>query len=323
MTRAKILLPAVLMAVGLASASPAVISQAQSNSTIQIIAIDANPTGNTATSLGPLNACVRTEPGSDVTVDLIVDAVPGPPDVNGIVGFEISVDYSPALLAVSAYDYEYLLAAVGSFEPFEALGDPVPDTDGTLNISVADLAVNNPDPGSNTESGPGVLARITLRAEAAGIATVTPVQDANHYPNIINQQNNATDVDSIAGAQIAIGQDCPVPPDSTPVARPIPHISDIIQATPTPPPAGTQPTPGATATSAPGTGAASGSASPGPSATPRSPTPTPTVDGAAGTERDSGSSTGTVIAVIILALAGLGLTGAGGFVLYRRAAQGS
>ncbi len=317
MRRFLFFVPALTIAVALAATgAPAPSSHAQSGASIHIIAIDADPAGNTATSLGPLNACVRTEPGADVTVDLIADAVPGPPDVNGIIGFEISVDYSAALLKVSAYDYEFLLAATGTFEPFEALGDPAPDTDGRLNISVADLAVNSPGPGDNTEAGPGVLARLTLTAQAAGIATVAPVFDSDHYPTILNQQNQVTDVDSIAGVQIAIGRDCPVPPNSTPVAQPIPSPVPAA-ATPTPAP-GQTPPPGASGTATPATGAPSGAASPLPSGTATAPTGGPGGTG----EGDGGASTGVVIAVVALALAGLGLAGAGGLVLYRRAQGG-
>ncbi len=315
MRRFLFFVPALTIAVALAATgAPAPSSHAQSGASVHIIAIDADPAGNTATSLGPLNACVRTEPGANVTVDLIADAVPGPPDVNGIVGFEISVDYSAALLKVSAYDYEFLLAASGDFEPFEALGDAVPDTDGRLNISVADLAAGTA--ASPAEVGPGVLARIALSARAAGIATVAPVFDSDHYPTIINAQNDVTDVDSIAGVQIAIGRDCPVPPNSTPVAQPIPSPVPAAATSTLAP--GQTPPPGASGTATPATGAPSGAASPRPSGTATAPTGGPGGTG----EGDGGASTGVVIAVVALALAGLGLAGAGGLVLYRRAQGG-
>ena len=49
---------------------------AQTKSTINLVAVDAVTDGNTKTSLGPRDTCVRTEQGSKVTVDVIVDSVP-------------------------------------------------------------------------------------------------------------------------------------------------------------------------------------------------------------------------------------------------------
>ena len=159
---------------------------AGSGSTIQLIAMDADPTGNTATTLGHLDPCVRTEPGSDVTVDLVVDAVP---DDRPFIGYQIDIDYDPSLLEVIAVDNGFLLGASGDFEPFEGLSEPLPDSDGSFTIIIADLA-SGATPGANMETGPGVLSRVTLRAKAAGVSALAPgFEPPDVYPALIDGNN--------------------------------------------------------------------------------------------------------------------------------------
>lgn len=291
---------------------------AQAGPAINLIAVDADPQGNTATSLGPLNACTRAEPGATVTVDVVVDAVPGPPTQNGIVGFELYIDYPADLVSVTAVDHEFLLGAVGTYAPFEGLSDPLPDSDGRYYLAIADLATNDPDNGSNVEEGPGVLARLTLTAKAAGIAGVSVVfQPPDIYPTVLNNQNVTLDVQNLAAAQIAIGQDCPVPPESAPVPQPIPPF-DEATITPTPTPGPTDRPPPATPT--PGAGSPAADGSPTPPPTPRARTsPTPTANPEDQEEEgDGGASAGTIALVVVLVAAGGGLAGAGGYMLYRR-----
>lgn len=319
MRRIPLLALTLILAVALAAAGATLPgARAQSGASIHIIAIDADPAGNTATSLGPLNACVRAEPGAQVTVDLVVDAVPGPPAVYGIVAFEAYIDYAPDILEASAIDYEFLLGARGTFAPFEGLGDTTPDRDGRLYIAVADLATNDPSAGDNVEEGPGVLARITFTTKAAGLAAVAPVfEPPDIYPTVINNQNLTTNVETIAGAQIAVGQDCPVPPAAISVPQPIPPYNEAFTTpSPTLPPGATQPP---ESSETPAAGAPSRSPSPRPS---NPGTATPDDPDVAVDEGDGGTSTLTVIAVAALALAGTGLAGTGGLILYRRRSQG-
>jgi len=85
-------------------------ASAQSQSSIQLVAMDADPAGNTATSLGHLDPCVRAEPGSEVTVDLVVDSVP---EDRPFLGFQIEVVYEPTVLEVTGVGYDYLLLPMG------------------------------------------------------------------------------------------------------------------------------------------------------------------------------------------------------------------
>lgn len=289
---------------------------AQPSDSIQIIAIDANISGNTATSLGPLNSCVRAEPGQSVAVDLVADAVP---EDRGIIGFEIAIDYTAANLEVATSDSEFLLAAEPPFEPFQGLSDPVPDTDGRYQISVLDLQSNN-TPGSSIESGPGVLARITLTAKGAGLATIGPVfNPPQQYPTVLDRNNEMIGVASIGKATIAVGQDCTVPPEATPEVTELPPIGEVFPSVTTPPGG----TPGPTGADGNGeVGSPTGNATATTSGTPKPSKTNGETNGGpavAGTdEGDGGTNAGTVIAAAILALGGVGLAAGGGWMLYRR-----
>ena len=300
---------------------------AQSASSIDYVGIDPVTSGNTATSLGPRDGCARVEPGAQTQVDVVEDRVP--PEHS-----------DPNLLQVTDINNELFLASNGSFEPFEGLSDPLPDTDGNVLIEVADLASNNPDPGSNMETGPGVLSRLTFQAKAVGTSTISigfqPNPPNDEYPEIIIETGGQIEVNKIGAAQLAIGQDCsPTPPGASPGATPgpqitqLPPLASIQPPTDTPGPGdtaaptptlGPNDTPRPTGSGTPGGGSASpsGSAAAGGSATgtPR-PSLTPGVLPAAGSDSD-GSDTAAIIAVALLGAAGVALAGGGGWLLYKR-----
>ena len=288
---------------------------AQSTATAKIVAVDAVTTGNAATTLGPLNSCVRAEPGSSVTVDLVVDSVPAD---RGIIGFQIVIRYDPAILTLTAVNNEFLLAAKGTYEPFEGLSDPLPDSTGAYKILVADLASNPPT--DNIESGPGVLSRLTFTAKAAGVSTVAPSfnpnDPADDYPAIIDNQNTTIGIDTIGTASIAVGRDCQAPPEATPVTTQLPPIETIEFST--------TPTPGSASVTPGPSGSPGASVTPGPSGsrTPAAASSTPDTGGSSGESSDGGTSTGTVIAVIALVALGVVLAGGGGWMLLRRRAAG-
>ena len=274
--------------------------------------MDANPSGNTATSLGNLDPCVRVEPGASATIDLVVDAVPVD---RPLIGFEVHVKYDPALLQIATVDNEFLLAAVGAYEPFEGLGDILPDSDGDLLVAVADLASNR-TPGANVETGKGVLSRITLTARAAGIAAVAPgFNPPDIYPGLIDAKNKTMEVRSIGGIKIAVGQDCPAGPAQVDPTT-LPSLDSIDASfAPTPIPTRVPETPGPSALPLSGSPTRAGTGTPRGSATPPANSVTD--------EGDGGASTGTVILVVALAMAGVALAAGGGFMLYRRRAAGT
>jgi hypothetical protein len=199
-------------------------SATHSKNLIGLLSIDANTQGNTATSLGPIDGCARVEPGAQIDVDYIVDAVP---QDRPLIAFEVDIRYNPDLIEIVAVDHDLMLAAVGQYQPFVDLTDPLPDADGDYRLVVLDTASQTElrDPGTgeitqpeaNVERGKGVLARVTLRAKAPGISEVTVGFDPpdGPYPLTQDTQNETIIVDKIGGVSIAIGQDCPpevIPP---------------------------------------------------------------------------------------------------------------
>ena len=179
-----------------------------STSAIGLLAIDANSEGNTATSLGPVSGCARIEPGAQTTVDYIVDAIP---QDRPMIGFEAEVRYDPQLLEVVDADYRLLLAAAGAHQPFTGQSDQPPDSDGSFRMQVLDTA-STTEPAANVEIGPGVLARLTFRAKAAGFAPINIAvsRDPLVYPIVLDTQNELIFADRTGSASLAIGQDCPV-----------------------------------------------------------------------------------------------------------------
>ena len=179
-----------------------------SSSTIGLLAIDALPQDNAATRLGRLDGCASANVGEFVTVDYVVNEVPRD---RPLIGFEAEIRYNPRLLEVVDAETDHLLAAEGQFEPFDALTDPLPDSDGVLRIGVLDIA-SQTYPQANVESGPGVLARITFRARANGISSISIGFDrlpALVYPLLQDTQNETIIVDRLGSASILIGRDCP------------------------------------------------------------------------------------------------------------------
>jgi hypothetical protein len=280
-----------------------------SASTIGLLAIDADPNGNTATSLGAVDGCARVEPGSTIDVDYVVDAIP---QDRPMIGFEAEIRYDPGLLEAIKVDSNLLIAAVGTYSPL-ALSDALPDSDGKLRISVLDTA-SSTDPEANVERGPGVLVRVTFRAKATGLSTLTIGLEKEPllYPLVLDTQDEMILADRIGGASVAIGRDCPpeaIQPQITDLG---PTNQEII--------AGNL-RPGAASTN---TGAATTGTTPGGAGGPTTgQTPvrssTPTVPGSASSSSDAGDGSDTLLIAVVAVLLALGAAVAGGgWYLYQR-----
>jgi len=292
-------------------------ASAQSQSTIGLFGADAVVEGNTSTSLGPRDPCVRTEVGSTVPIDFTVDAVP---QDRPIAGFQLNIIYNSDLLEVVQVDTDFLLGATGQYQPLAGLSDPLPDADGNYKVAVVDIASNSPA-GANMETGPGVISRVTFRAKAAGRSDVAPGFEANReYPGLIDNQNTTIGVDAIASTVVAIGEDCGAVSAEDQV-QPLPPLADLIG---TPAPTGQTTAP--TGTLAPGQTTPSPTEAPGPT---EIPSPTARDNGEQDHNGDDGpafsdsgdddSDTGSFIAAVLLGTLGAALASAGGVILYRRA----
>ena len=297
---------ALLLVAGLAGAADDVAGQGTpaSNATIHLLAIDADPTGNGWTSLGPIDPCFRTEVGKEVDVDVVVDAIPPERE---IIGWQMTIRYDPAILQVVAVDKSLLLAAEGRYQGLDVFSDPLPDNDGSIMEAMADLASNSP-PGANMESGPGVLMRMTVRAKAPGLASIYVDQNADILIN--DNVNVPIGIDQIAAATIAVGEDCPT-------LAPEAQIT-VVPASPTMAPQVNPP--GATA----GLGDAAGTSpaqTQGPGAAVSAIAPPPTAVPAApglGEGLEGGSSDALPIIGSVLGALAVAALMAGGWLLYWR-----
>ena len=187
------------------------VSAEHSNNLISLLAIDANVQGNTATSIGTIDGCARVEPGAQIEVDYVVDAIP---EDRPIMAMDVELRYDPGLLEIVGVRHDLMLASVGDYQPFDA-GDSLPNADDSFHLVVLDTAsqtgvpeANQPE--ANVERGKGVLARITLQAKAPGLSAVSiGYEPQGSYPLTLDSHNETIIVDKIGGASIAIGQDCP------------------------------------------------------------------------------------------------------------------
>ncbi len=277
-----------------------------SNSTISLLAIDASPQGNSATFLGPIDGCARVEQGSEISIDYVADSIP---QDRPMIGFEAQIRYDPQLLQVLALDYDYLLAAVGTYSPFAGLSDALPDSDGDFRISVLDTA-SAAEPEANVESGAGVLARITFRAKAVGVSdlAIAVQKEPLIYPLIQDTQNEMIFVDRLGSAAVAVGQDCPAEAIEPKIEDLRPMNEEILASNPD---LRASVTPGGGTTS-PSSATTNGNQTParGP-VTNASPSPAP-----ASKAGDDNSDAWLIGGILILSI--LGAAAGGGWYLYRR-----
>ena len=227
------------------------------------IGVDADPSGNTATSLGAIDPCISVKKGDTFQVDIYIK------DVVNLLGWEIYFHYEPSMVSITDRDVKMFLAATpGSdvLDPSEGL----PDIDNLHRLAAVDLALPHaPD------SGSGVLARLTLKAVGSGVSSVDVAGvDANGDgkidigPLLTDDQGRQIGPRSpegffagaITSATVAVDTACE---DTIPIATPA-----TTQTT-----ASGSPSPVVPATTAPGTPATSPTsgtptlATPGPSST--------------------------------------------------------
>jgi hypothetical protein len=284
---------ALATAVGLSIVLAVAGASAQSTSTIGLVGADSVIQGNTATTIGARDPCVSVNVGQRFPVDIIVDEVPAD---RPIIGFQVEVKYDQALLSVVEADHDFLLGATGSYQPFPGLSDALPDADGEYKVTIADLASNAGSHGANSETGPGVLSRLTFEAKAAGTSLVGPVFEGNtKYPALQDIENIGIEIVAMADTLVAVGQPCPAdvtPEEQTTVLPPQAEIQAGNVATRTLAPG--EPVPGRTSAPRPATDTPAPTeegGGEGPSPTPECITPTASPE--AGSETPAASETPT------------------------------
>jgi hypothetical protein len=132
------------------------------------LAIDADPTDNSETSLGPQDSCISVSQGDTFEVDVTIT------DVTDLLAWEASFTYDPEVVQVADRDVELFQAADGESTIFD-VSQSTPDSDGMYGLGAVDTA----DPEA-PDSGSGVLARLTLEAVGPGASPLAlPEIDLN------------------------------------------------------------------------------------------------------------------------------------------------
>jgi hypothetical protein len=210
--------------------------------------VDADPAGNTAASLGPIESCVSVSRGDTFEVDFFIT------NVADLVAWEAYFEYDITVVNVVGRDVMMFQAAGPRSRVFD-LSEPLPDIDGRYRMSVVDLS----EPPAS-ESGSGVLGRLTLEAVRAGVSPANvwlfdidsdgkmdggPFLTSAAGEPIGDIDGNGVFDGPISHAQIAVDTACPggtaSPSPTTPVASPSPSpeatTTAIRTPTATPPPA--------------------------------------------------------------------------------------
>ncbi len=166
---------------------------------------DATP-ANSATSIGSVELCRSTikngvlDADEDAIDALTIDVVVGPqgvPAQQPMAGFQYTLNYDGTAVRVTAADHVQLIGAAGGTIPID-VSDPLPDGDGTWTGAFVDAS-------TNVESGPGVLARVTI--EAVGSApSVTALTLSDVIVAEISGQYIR--VDRVEGGAVAVNATC-------------------------------------------------------------------------------------------------------------------
>jgi hypothetical protein len=177
---------------------------------MEAISVDADITGNTATSLGERDECIEVNAGDSVQVDVTALNIPAS---NPMITFNYRFRYDEDAITVTAADHQQLISsgANSSIPPLDA-GDPIPDSDGEYLATVVDIDTSNP------ESGSGVLSRLTVMVDAgaANGGYILGLVETVH----IDDNNELQTPENINPAQLAVGVTC----DSLP-----PPIPEFLQ----------------------------------------------------------------------------------------------
>jgi len=168
-----------------------------SQTTIDLVAVDPNIAGNTATSLGSQDICLEVAAGATVEVDVTVSAIPSE---RPLTAFQLDLFYDLNIVNVTTANVAMLLGVNEGSNVIPALSDSVPDSDGAFQSAALDLST------SAGETGPGVLSRITLKAVGTGITVLSPNQSE---VLVLDDYNEEIPVNALAASYLAVGVPCP------------------------------------------------------------------------------------------------------------------
>jgi hypothetical protein len=176
-------------------------SGASQSASIAVIAIDANPQGNGPRTVGSTEDCVSAALDQPVDIDIVVPS-PGVPVDRGIAAYQFSIMYDPAVVWIADDDSEMLLAQAAGSNVIP-IADPKPDRNGVYQSWAVDFGPSGIEPAGSSETGPGVIARITLLPRSEGISTLTLSNVL-----VIGDASERISPESVQSGTIQVGEPC-------------------------------------------------------------------------------------------------------------------
>jgi hypothetical protein len=176
------------------------------------LAIDAGIDGNGPDAVGRIEDCISVSPGETFQIDMVIQ------DVEELLAWEASLDFDPAVVTVVGHDVKQF-QEVNAGSSVIDISSQVPDDSGFHTLS----AFESSDP-PQVDTGSGVLARLTLEAQADGQSLLRfgnrdfnqdGVQDRGVLLKDIDADviGDETGDDFFDGerqdAMVAVGEDCP------------------------------------------------------------------------------------------------------------------
>jgi hypothetical protein len=170
--------------------------------------------------LGAVQTCARINENDIVDADeytpdsLPIDVVAkGIPSSNRMFGWGYFLEYDPASMKIDSHDIHYLLAAIPGSLVIDAT-EAMPDSDGLLSAFALDAGL--PGPAVTSESGDGVLDRLTISTNPGVPAGTYPLTllVAEQYPTHIDTAGEPLSPHHIEAAMLAANTECPFGGDS-------------------------------------------------------------------------------------------------------------
>lgn len=206
------LIPAVAGLMAAAFLSAVILSGSALAQESPTLGIDAEPSDNTASSLGVRNVCIAVHEGDVFNVDITIDGAAE------LAAWEAYLSVDTSIVSIVDRNVQFLLSSVGEGNTFDTSESVPEDASDDGRFRIGGAIISDPPAGA---SGAGVLARLTVEATGQGVAdlSVKPIQtDVGQVGPVLTDidagQLGDSDGDTYfdgptLDAAIAVDEDCP------------------------------------------------------------------------------------------------------------------
>lgn len=170
------------------------------------VAIDADVTGNDArlTAGANIQACASIAASSSVDIDVLLPA-PGIDAADGMKAYQFDLNFDPSVVQVTAGNQNMLLGQAAGSVVFVVTPTAFPIASSPASFAALDLGTPaGIEPAGVHETGPGVLARITLQGIGAGVSALTLTNVI-----VVNANDEAIPLGNVSGATVVVDGVCP------------------------------------------------------------------------------------------------------------------